>query len=207
MLKEPTYLCVRIALLSLHAHYTSRRNIYSWEKEEAEAEAPAIRCSADNRCLQATKDRYDAAGAASQGLWYPCHRVLSQMSNHAEENIRWNQNQTDPVQRWKDGATSSQCHCATYTPVVLLHLVELLFSSPNICLSSLPLLMDLHWYSDDMGALRVKLDTQLLNILLKSFPGITGWAAYNTDLMAKAATAFCFMLLWYLSGKRVSRHS
>lgn len=51
--------------------------------------------------------------------------------------------------------------------------------------------MHSRWYSVDMGALTVKLDTELLNILLKSFPGITGWPAYNTDLMAKAATAFC----------------
>lgn len=126
--------------------------------------------------------------------------------SHAEQHTSWNQTQTDPVQRWKDSAVPSQWRYATCAPVVLFHLVELLFSSPNICLSSLPLLMDLHWDTVDMGALRAKLDTELLNILLKSFPGITGWAAYNTDLMPKAATAFCFMMLWYLSGKRANRH-
>lgn len=51
MLVEPTYLCMRKAFLCLPEHITIPRiNIYSWEKEEEEAGAPAIRYSADNRC-------------------------------------------------------------------------------------------------------------------------------------------------------------
>lgn len=152
------------------------------------------------------KNASDAVGVTSQTFASLAIQHRAKTPNHAEQHASWNQTQTAPAQRWKDGAVASQWLHATYAPVVLFQLAELLFFSPNICLSSLSLLMDLHWYSVDMGALRVKLDTELLNILLKSFPGITGWAAYNTDLMPKAATAFCFMMLWYLSGKTASRY-
>lgn len=155
---------------------------------------------------QTTEECYRHSGSSQPDFHSLTIQHQAQTSNHAEQYVSWHQTHSDPAQRQKDGAAASQWHCAIYAPVVLFPLVELLFSSPNICLSSLPLLMDLHWYSVGMGALRVKLDTELLNILLKSFPGITGWAAYNTDLTLKAATALWFMLFWYLSEKRASRH-
>lgn len=46
-----------------------------------------------------------------------------------------------------------------------------------------------------IGMLQLKLDTEFLDILLKSFPGTTAWAAYSTDLMPKVTTAFWFILI------------
>lgn len=180
MLTEPTYLSMRIVFL-----YNTRSNIYFCEMEKAEA--PAIRYSTNNRCCKNRRisliqqdQTARTCGTLAIQYWAKTANMIfgtriTQTPSRAEKMAQY-----------------------IHSDTMLLELLwfyfiwlSRYFPHQTSVLSSLPLLMYSRWYSVDMGALTVKLDTEQLLNILKSFPGITGWSAYNADLMAKAATAFC----------------